>query len=380
MMRCLRLPSLYLALPILLACGMALLSFDLPDDYLAGIGLLAAAALGILVFDLAAGPRLPPLARFRLRCYAGTGEAFVALAYAGGVLLFCALDLALFPIPLISDPSAYATMEGGREHIRHVSDMCWTLPVIGLLCARRRWLRYGLILAGLVFPVLVIDRNRIFASLFSLALVLALRRDEARPLPWKSVVLLGLLGATAFSVLGMLRSGSLDTVSLPFSALYRAMPQGIKWLVLYISAGPYNFGAILAKHYANASFLVNQLLPMAGSIATAGTDIPLDASNINVGTEFLPFLMALGPLGALGSILLLYVLLIWSVRRLYPRVSLFSLLIFLRVTYVCLMSPFAPQAYTWTNAGFIVLCLLLQLLAAWLPDRHAARLASNSIH
>jgi hypothetical protein len=33
------------------------------------------------------------------------------------------------------------------------------------------------------------------------------------------------------------------------------------------------------------------------------------------------------------------------------------------------MSPFAPQAFTWTNAGFIGLCLVMQVLAAWLPSR-----------
>lgn len=371
MNRLLRLPSIYLVLPVLLACGATLLSFDLPGDYLQGVLLLAITALGILLFDLPAGPRLPTVAQFRMRNYAGTRESFVALAYAGAIAAFCLLDLALFPIPLIDNPSSYATMEGGHEHIRHISDMCWTLPPIGLLCARNRWLRYLLIVVGVAFPVLVIDRNRIFASLFSLALVVMLRRNEAKPLPWKTVVFLALLGGSAFSVLGMLRSGSLDTVTLPFSDAYRAAPQGIKWLLLYISAGPYNFGAILAKHYANASFLVNQIVPMAGSIATAGTDIPLDAPNINVGTEFFPFLMAFGPVGAVASIVGLYVLLAWSVRRLHAGISLFSLLIFLRVSYVCLMSPFAPQAYTWTNAGFIVLCLVMQVLAAWLPNRRS---------
>jgi hypothetical protein len=277
----------------------------------------------------------------------------------------------LFPIPLLDNPSSYATMDGGHEHIRHISDMCWTLPPIGLLCARSKWLRRGLIGLGIAFPVLVIDRNRIFASLFALALVVIFRRDESRPLPWKTIVFLALLGGSAFSVLGMLRSGSLDTVALPFSAMYLAAPQGIKWLLLYISAGPYNFGAILARHYINASFLINQLIPMSGSIATAGTDIPLDASNINVGTEFFPFLMAWGPLGAVVSIAALYAWLAWSVRRLSPSVPLFPLLIFLRMAYVCLMSPFAPQAYTWTNAGFIGLCLLMQVVAAWLPNRHA---------
>jgi oligosaccharide repeat unit polymerase len=277
----------------------------------------------------------------------------------------------LFPIPLIDNPSSYANMEGGHEHIRHISDMCWALVPIGLLCARSKWLRNLLLAAGLIFPVLVIDRNRIFASLFSFALVLALRRDDRRPLPWKTIGLLALAGGTVFSVLGMLRSGTLDNVTLPFSAMYRAAPQGVKWLLLYISAGPYNFGAMLAKHYSNASFLFNQLVPMAGSVVTAGTGIPLDAPNINVGTEFFPFLMALGPAGAVVSIVALYAMLWWSVRRLRASTSLFAWLIFLRMSYVCLMSPFAPQAFTWTNAGFIALCLVMQLLAAWLPNRRA---------
>lgn len=367
----LRLPSAYLGIPILLACGLTLLTYDLPGDYLQGVVLLMSTAAVIMLFDGIAGPRLPQVAVFRSRRYVGTRESFVALAYAGVIIVFCLLDITLFPIPLLDNPSSYATMEGGHEHIRHISDMCWTLPPIGLLCARSQWLRNLLIVIGVAFPVLVIDRNRLFASLFSLALVVVLRRNEAKPLPWKIIAFLALLGGSAFSMLGILRSGTLDTVRLPFSAMYIAVPQGIKWLLLYISAGPYNFGSILAKHYVNTSFLINQLVPMNGSIATAGTDIPLDASNINVGTEFFPFLMAWGPFGAVLSIIGLYALLAWSVRLLRPTVSLFSLLIFLRIAYVCVMSPFAPQAYTWTNAGFIGVCLLMQVFAAWLPSRAA---------
>ncbi|RUL70909.1 oligosaccharide repeat unit polymerase [Dyella choica] len=372
MSRLLRLPSVYLAVPILLACALTLLSYDLPGDYLQGMLLLVITALGILLFDVFAGPRLPPMPVFRQRNHVGTRESFVALAYAAGILVFCLLDLLLFPIPLLDNPSSYATMEGGREHVRHISDMCWTLPPIGMLCVRNKWLRNLLVFIGVAFPVLVIDRNRLFASLFSLAFVVVVRRSEAKPLPWKAVVFIGLLGASVFSVLGILRSGTLDTVTLPFSDTYRAAPPGIKWLLLYISAGPYNFGAILAKHYSNATFLINQLVPGAGSVATAGTGIPLDASNINVGTEFFPFLMAWGPAGAVLSMVGLYALLAWSVRRMHPAASLFPLLIFLRISYCCVMSPFAPQAYTFTNAGFIGVCLVLQLLAASLPNRSHA--------
>jgi hypothetical protein len=240
---------------------------------------------------------------------------------------------------------------------------------VGLLCARNRGVRYAMVLAGIVFPILVIDRNRIFASLFSVALVLVMRRRGGLRLPWPTVLLLGLVGAVLFAALGILRSGPLEGVTLPFGALYRDSPPGVKWLLLYLTAGPYNFASMLAKHYHNADFLLNQVVPLRGSIVTAGTGIPLDSPTINVGTEYFPFLLALGPAGALASMLGLYAMLVWSARRLCASTSLFSLLIFLRMAYVAAMAPFAPQAYTFMSAGFIALCLLMQLFAAWLPVR-----------
>jgi hypothetical protein len=372
----LRLSSAYLCLPMLLTCGLTVFVYDLPSGYMEGIVLLMTASGAILAFDVMAGLRLPSPALFRAHDYVGTREAFVALAFAALIIVFCVLDITLFPIPLIDAPSSYARMEGGRDHVRHISDMCWVLPPIGMLCTRNKWLRTTLMLIGFVFPVLVIDRNRIFAALFSTALVMVFRREASRPLPWKTVLLLAVVGATVFSVLGVLRSGTLETVALPFSDDYRSMPVGVRWLLLYASAGPYNFASLLAKHYVNDTFLINQIVPMAGSVATAGTDIPLDASNINVGSEFLPFLLAFGPVGAIVSMIALYAWLRWSVSRLYPQVSLFGLLIFLRMSYVCLMSPFAPQAFTWTNAGFIAVCLLLQALVVLLPNRRAGAAAS----
>ena len=371
MKRLLSFPSIWLGPPILFACGVTLLTYDLPADYLQGLLLLASVAAAVFLFDLLTGVRLPAPAQFRSRHYTGTRDAFVALSLAGVIVLFCLLDLTLFPIPLFDKPSSYALMTGGREHVRHISLMCWTLPPIGLLCTSSRQLRNILVAIGFVFPVLVIDRNRLFATFFSFALVLLLRRDETKPLPWKTLLGLALVGGSMFSLLGMLRSGPLDHITLPFSDLYQAASQGIKWLLLYVSAGPYNFSSILAKHYTNVDFLINQVVPLHGSIVTAGTDIPLDAATINVGTEFFPFLMAFGPFGATLAVFALYALLLWSVRRLRRTVPLFSLLIFLRMSYVCVMSPFAPQAFTWTNAGFIVICLVLQLLAAWLPSRKA---------
>ncbi|APO97152.1 hypothetical protein [Xanthomonas vesicatoria] len=368
----LRKPYTYLAIPIVISCFITAVTYELPRGYSQGLGWLLAAAMGVFALDVLVGIKLPSFENFRGYRYAGTRDAFVAMTLAVVVTVFCIADVGLFPIPLLSDPSSYATLSPLRSHVRHISNMCWILPPIALLCVRHRGLRAAMVTFGFVFPIVVIDRNRIFAGLFSFVLVLLLRRDPVRPLPWKTIAVLVLAGGGVFSVLGGLRSGSLATVALPFSAFYRAMPQGMQWLLLYISAGPYNFGAILAKGYENASFLINQLVPFSGSIATAGTSIPLDAPNINVGTEFFPFLMAWGAPGALLALLALYAGLVWSVRRLNGSLSIFHVLIFLRIAYACLMSPFAPQAFTWTNFGFIALCLVLHACTVLLPSRHAA--------
>ncbi|PPU78701.1 hypothetical protein XcuCFBP2542_00420 [Xanthomonas cucurbitae] len=373
MTECLRWPAFYLLPATVVSCAVTWLIYELPVGYLEGVALLVVISLLTPILDTLLRIRLPPAERFRNYHYAGTRDAFLALALAAGVTAFCMVDLLLFPIPLFSDPSSYASLSPLRSHVRHVSNMCWILPPIALLCVRHRGLRTAMVVLGFVFPIMVIDRNRIFAGLFSFVLVMLLRRDPGRKLPWKRIGLLVVAGGAVFSVLGALRSGSLASVALPFGAFYRAMPQGVQWLLLYISAGPYNFSAILAKGYVNASFLVNQIVPFTGSIATAGTSIPLDAPNINVGTEFFPFLMAWGAPGAVIALLALYAGLVWSVRRLNGSLSIFHVLIFLRLAYACLMSPFAPQAFTWTNFGFIALCLVLHACTLLLPNRHTAQ-------
>jgi hypothetical protein len=60
-------------------------------------------------------------------------------------------SLALFPHSVVRQAIGYATMEGGREHVRHISDMCWVLPPIGLLCVKSKWLRNALIAIGICF-------------------------------------------------------------------------------------------------------------------------------------------------------------------------------------------------------------------------------------
>ncbi|WP_448044763.1 hypothetical protein [Bradyrhizobium liaoningense] len=367
MSEALRYPSFYLALPILLALSVMLVSFDFSLVLLAGMLFFATAAVGIVVLDFMLAIRLPPLRSFQGMDFAGTPQGVVAAALCWLVAGFCVIDLTAFPIPLIVDPSSYATFENGRNHVRHISNLSWILPPLALLCFRGRAVRIALVAIGLIFPILVIDRNRLFAAIFSLVLTFVLLQKKSALLSGKIIVPLLFGGLATFSLLGAVRSGSLSNLNLPLSGLFESSPEGAKWLLLYVSAGVYNFSSILAKNYHNANFLLSQLIPFSGSVETLGTDIPLDAPTINVGTEFFPFLMAAGWSGALFSVFLLYCMLLWSIVLLRGNVSVWRFLIFLRIAYVSVMSPFAPQAFTWTNFGFVALCLMIPVVGHFLP-------------
>ena len=55
MKRLLRMPSFYISAPLLLTCGLTLLTYDLPPDYLEGMVLLATVALALLALDAVLG-------------------------------------------------------------------------------------------------------------------------------------------------------------------------------------------------------------------------------------------------------------------------------------------------------------------------------------
>jgi len=67
MKRLLRLPSTWLGLPILLACGLTWFTYELPPDYLEGLLLLVVTAAAIVLLDVQAGVRIPDTAHFRAR-------------------------------------------------------------------------------------------------------------------------------------------------------------------------------------------------------------------------------------------------------------------------------------------------------------------------
>jgi len=359
-----RSPSVFFSLPLFGSCLVTLLAFDLPNGYGIGVSILIVVALLALVVDAILKIRLPARNTLRLVPFYRSSECYWVRFLAWFVLMACFIDLTLFPLPLLT-PEIYANFDGGRAHVRHISNMCWVLPVVGLLCYTDKRIKVLFVAVGLAFPILVLDRNRLFTSVYGLAITLIF--FSKRQIPWKTLIV-SLFGALLlFAKLGQFRSGRLDWVALPFSELYSAASPGLKWILLYVGAGIYNFSSIMAKGYIDADFLINQLVPGAGGVETLGTNIPFDEPVINVGTEYFPFLMAWGAAGAVGAALFLYLSLVASVFLFSKRPNIISFLVFLRISYSCVMAGFAPQAYTWTNLGFIVLCLLMQIFTYRVP-------------
>ncbi|MFJ7284463.1 hypothetical protein [Pseudomonas sp. NPDC099000] len=359
-----RSPSVFFSLPLLGSCLIALLTFELPKGYGVGISILMVVAALAIVFDALLGVRLPARRELQLVPFDRSPECYWVKVLAWLVLFACVLDLTLFPLPLLH-PEIYANFDGGRSHVRHISNMCWVLPIVGWLCYTDKRIRIFFIAVGLAFPVLVLDRNRLFTSVYGLAITMVF--FSKRQIPWKTLIV-SLLGALLlFAKLGQFRSGRLDWVALPFTEFYAAASPGFKWILLYIGAGIYNFSSIMAKGYIDSDFLINQLVPGAGGVETLGSTIPFDEPVINVGTEYFPFLMAWGSVGAVGAALFLYLSLVASAHFFRVRPNIISFLIFLRISYSCVMAGFAPQAYTWTNLGFIALCLLMQIFTYRVP-------------
>ncbi len=368
-MSLLRSPALFFSVPLLISVASAAVTFELPFPYIQGMGWLVLIALLALCFDRMLLIFLPARAEIKRSLLVTSRETRVGLGLGWLVVVACVVDILAFPLPLLN-PSIYADFSGGRSYVRHISNMCWILPVIGVLCSRRTSVRAFFIAFSLVFPILVLDRNRLFASAYAFIAIMIIFAQK--DLPWRRVVFVLLALLLLFSQLGRLRSGNLESISLPFSEFYASLAPGLKWILLYVSAGVYNFSAVAAKGYRNDDFLINQLIPGAGSVDTIHTSIPLDDPVINVGTEYFPFLMAFGGVGTALAAVGLYLGLVASVILLDRRTSLFTFLIFLRLSYVCIMAGFAPQAYVWTNLGFVLLCIGLLIFASIPPLRFSA--------
>jgi hypothetical protein len=74
--------------------------------------------------------------------------------------------------------------------------------------------------------------------------------------------------------------------------------------------------------------------------------------------------MAFGITGIFTALLGAYAILKLSLIHFLNNSNIFNFLIFLRLSYCAMMMGFAPQFYTWTTFGFVVLIKTIERLSS----------------
>jgi hypothetical protein len=369
--------AFYFLVPMYFALGLVLTFFDVPGYFYPSFLALPAT---VTVIFLVSGLIYP----FNLRLDESIAAVLRGRQYRGAVIFLIAAIIITGPLDVyvngfkLLNPSTYAEFNGWGRYIRHISSLCWILVPAAFIFFSGKMARTALVLYAIVFPIVIIDRNRLFMAFFSFFMFLVLgagiQRDAVpgnRRSGRLQIFLLLLVVLGIFSVVGYFRSGDsfiVDTSGskfipgfFPLHGFFLKLPALLQQIVLYIAVPVFNFGTVVFYGFRNEQFLLSQLSPFGREAFDAYPYSPIMVERFNVGTEFYPWLLYGGMPMVIPSIIIMMLAFLLAVMlfRSYPNI--FTLLIFMRVAYIVLMMGFAPQFYILLNLMFIVL-----MLAMWL--------------
>lgn len=373
----LNLLTVYFLLPLYICLGLILVFFNIPSNFY--ISLFALAGLGTFIvlvsslFYSQVGVRLKDIYGF-----ISANKKHRQVAY-----LTCILIVMLGPIDVLlngfklADPLSYAELSEYGRFARHITTMCWILIPVAFLFIQKNYIKYLLIAYAIIFPILIIDRNRLFMSFFVLIFCMLLTPAESSERQLKKsnvpIYFLVVLVILIFAAIGQFRSGDAFLVEssgemftqgfFPLSDTFYLLPEGFQQVVLYLTTPQFNFATIDYNNFINEDFLKSQLSPFDRESFDKYPYAPVLIERFNVGTEFFPWLLYGGlPLVAIAISALVFVF-IAAVQLLKKHPNIFTLLIFLRVAYVTLFAGFAPQFFILLNLGFFLLMMLLWMLS-----------------
>lgn len=382
--------GLYILSPLLLAMALTLIFFNVPIEllvYLASLPFLAMIATSVV--RLIVARRLSVASSYRLvhdrKAHSLIIHIFTVLVLASGPL-----DVYINGFKLL-DPLSYADLNGNGRYVRHISSLCWTLVPIAYIYHAGNRIKTLLIIYAILFSIAIIDRNRLLASFYCLALCIALSpnpasRDAATTAKTSRKRMLLVAGAVVivFSGLGALRSGleafaiessgsTLREGMLPLRDIFYYFPPLLQQIILYIAMPLFNFATVFSEGFLNPEFLLSQISPFNRDMFDAYPYAPVLVARFNVGTEFFPWLTYGGFLLVIPIFAFMVTCFILAERifRRYPNI--FTLLIFLRLSYLIIFMGFAPQFYILLNLGFIVLMLTMWVISSFFSIKPGRR-------
>lgn len=296
------------------------------------------------------------------------------------IVLSGPLDVYINGFKLLN-PSTYADFNGVGRYVRHISSLCWILAPIALILIRNKWIKRFLIVYALVFPVLIIDRNRLFMAFYSLLLCLylifdSLPRSRSRQIKKYLFWLVLIFGIFVFLLIGYFRSGDafivessgdrLSEGAYPLSDVFFMMPTLFQQLILYVTTPIFNFATIVFYDFTNHDFLLSQLAPFSRDTFDTYPYAPVMVARFNVGTEFYPFLLY----GGLQMVFFAFIFMLLSfiavARLLRKHANIFTFLIFLKISYSAIFMGFAPQFFILLNLMFVIMMLSLWFFSSLL--------------
>lgn len=363
-----------------MALFMLVCFFSIPEEFrLSLLALFFIITPAVLVCGFVLSPRLDLGASFNCISYYQKHKIIIFFLCVL-VVLSGPLDVYVNGFKLLN-PSTYAEFNGGGRYVRHISSLCWILAPIALIFIRNKLVRNFLIVYALVFPILIVDRNRLFMSFYSLLLCLylifdGLPRSRSRQIKKFLFWLVLILGVVVFLLIGYFRSGDafivessgsqLSEGAYPLSDVFFMMPALFQQLILYVTTPLFNFATIVFYDYINHDFLLSQFSPFGRDTFDAYPYAPVMVARFNVGTEFYPFLLY----GGLQMVFFAFIFMLLSfivvARILRKYANIFTFLIFLKISYSVIFMGFAPQFFILLNLMFVIMMLALWFFSSLL--------------
>lgn len=363
----------YFLMPLYFSLAIFLIFFNVPDGFLLSLlSLFLIVTPIVLVASYLTLPRLNLAARY--------ADIIRRQRHRVVIYTFCCLIVIFGPLDIlvngfkILDPASYAELPGVGRYVRHISSLCWLLVPVAFIFVRSKLIKVFLISYAVIFPILIVDRNRLFMSFFSVLLCLfivfdGLHAGRKKRLWRKLIGLVVFLGISVFLMIGYYRSGSAFLVDstgsqlveggYPLSDVFFLMPELVQQLILYVTTPIFNFATIVHDDFTNPEFLLRQLSPFARDDFDLYPYAPVMVPRFNVGTEFYPFLLYGGLEFVFFAVTFMVLTFALSVRLLDRYPNIFTFFIFLKVAYSAVFVGFAPQFFILLNFMFIILMLVL---------------------
>jgi len=362
----------YFLLPVYFSLALILVFFNVPDGFFPSLISLLVVVTPIVVISKLIYPLNLEIGKSYNFVVTRRGHRKAIIFFSLVVLVSGPFDILINGFKLFN-PLSYAEFNGIGRYIRHISISCWILIPVSFIFIKNSKIKFILIIYALIFPIFIVDRNRLLMSFYTLILCIAFTPQsftdklKSRRRNLTHFFALPLVFIFVFSILGLYRSGNaflvessgelLEFGALPLRENFYYLPELLQQVVLYVTTPLFNFSTVVFSDYLSDIFLLSQLSPFGRDQYDAYPYAPVMVERYNVGTEFYPWLLYGGLPAVIFSFIFMLFSFFCSVHLLRKRPNIFTLIIFLRISYTILFMGFAPQFYILLNLSFILLII-----------------------